>query len=157
MEMKVPWPKVVGILAATVKKLCGAHHYMWYAMIEWTATGKKEPIYVQVTWTDAASDNTFACTLAEVGKRATLMHKRQSDGRFVYVSTEGREAKVVLASLYDAPDTPDDDAMVENFMVIPWGWVEQIRVIRGPVIYMRDVPETPRALKRTRRRAPPAQ
>ena len=122
-------------------------------MTEWIHTGRKEPIYVQVTWTDAASDNTFACTIAEVGKRATLMHKRRSDGRLVFVATEGREAKVVLASLYDAPDTSDDEAMVENFMVIPWGWVDQIRVIRGPVIYVRDVPESRTAAKATRLRA----
>lgn len=115
-------------------------------MLEWTCDPKKEPIYVQVLWTDAASDNTFACTLPEVGKRATLMHKRASDGRFIYVSTEGREAKLVLASLYDAPQSQDDEAMVENFMVIPWGWVETIRVIRGPVIYRRECSaDTPRA------------
>lgn len=120
-------------------------------MNEWIACGKKEPIYVQVVWTDAASDNTFACTIPEVAKRATLMHRRNSDGRLVYVSVAGRDARVVLASLYDAAETKDDEAMVENFMVIPWGWVERIRVIRGPVIYMRDVPETPRALRRKRR------
>lgn len=113
-------------------------------MTEWTADHKKEPIYVQVTWTDAASDNTFACTINEVGKRATLMHRRQSDGRLVFISTAGREAKVVLASLYDAPQSPEDEAMVENFMVIPWGWVERIKVIRGGTIYERDVP-TPKA------------
>lgn len=122
-------------------------------MTEWVASGQKEPIYVQVTWTDAASDNTFACTLAEVGKRATLMHRRRSDGRLVYVSTDGREAKVVLASLYDAAETKDDEAMVENFMVIPWGWVESIRVIRGPVIYARDVPESRTTAKASRSRA----
>jgi hypothetical protein len=126
-------------------------------MTEWIASGKKEPIYVCVTWTDAASDNTFACTISEVGKRATLMHRRASDGRLVYVCPSGREGKVVLASLYDPAETPDDEAMVENFMVIPWGWVEQIRVIRGPVIYTRDVPETPRRPARKRRQSPPAQ
>ncbi len=117
---------------------------------EWTCDPKKEPIYVKVTWTDAASDNTFACTIPEVGKRATLMHRRQSDGRLVYVSTEGREAKVVLASLYDAAQSKDDEAMVENFMVIPWGWVESIRVIRGPVIYARDIETRP--VSRTKKR-----
>lgn len=124
-------------------------------MIEWTCDPKKEPIYVQVTWTDAASDNTFACTIPEVGKRATLMHRRQSDGRLVFVSTEGREAKCVLASLYDAPQTKDDEAMVENFMVIPWGWVESIRVIRGPTIYTRDQMPTAASPKK-RARAPKA-
>lgn len=119
-------------------------------MFEWTASPKKEPIYVKVCWTDAASDNTFACTLPEVGKRATLMHRRQSDGRLVYVSVEGREAKVVLASLYDAPQSKDDEAMVENFMVIPWGWVERITMIRGPVIYERDIP-TPKVRAATSR------
>jgi hypothetical protein len=121
-------------------------------MIEWIHTGKKEPIYVQVIWTDAASDNTFSCTISEVGKRATLMHHRQSDGRLVFVSTEGREAKVVLASLYDAPDTADDEATVENFMVIPWGWVERIKMIRGPVIYERDVPESRTTARASRSR-----
>ena len=118
-------------------------------MTEWIASGKKEPIYVQVTWTDAASDNTFSCTMSEVGKRATLMHHRQSDGRLVYLAADGREAKVVLASLYDAPETADDEATVENFMVIPWGWVEQIKVIRGPVIYVRDVRESRTGAKAT--------
>lgn len=125
-------------------------------MLEWTCDPRKEPIYVQVTWTDAASDNTFACTIAEVGKRATLQHCRQSDGRLVFVSTTGREAKVVLASLYDAPTGPEDEAMVENFMMIPWGWVESIRVIRGPVIYEREqrTPKVRGATARARRSKP---
>ena len=126
---------------------------MEVVVTEWTADPRREPIYVQVTWTDAASDNTFACTIQEVGKRATLMHKRQSDGRLVYVSTEGREAKVVLASLYDAPASVDDEAMVENFMVIPWGWVERIKIVRGATIYERDIrtPTTRAATARARR------
>lgn len=111
-------------------------------MSEWIADPRKEPIYVQVRWTDAAHDNTFACSLTEVGRRATLMHNRLSDGRLVYLAPTGRESKVVLASLYDAPDGPEDEAMVENFMIIPWGWVESIKVVRGPVIYERE-PRTP--------------
>ena len=120
---------------------------------EWTADPKKEPIYVEVTWTDAAHDNTFACSIADVHKRATLMHGRKSDGRLVLVSTTGREAKVVLASLYDAPEGPDDEAMFENFMIIPWGWVERIKIVRGATIYERDIrtPTTRAATSRARR------
>lgn len=109
-------------------------------MTEWDASclpRKKEPLLVEVEWTDAASDNTFACTFSEVGKRATLMHHRKSDGRLVYLNVAGLDARLVLANLFDAAATKDDESMVENFMVIPWGWVERIKTHRGRTIYTR--------------------
>lgn len=110
------------------------------AEYEWDAVclGKREPLYVSVTWTDACVDGSFSCPLTDVGKKAHLQHGRNSDGRLLYVRTDGRDARLVLASLYDAPGVADDEsAWVENFMVIPWGWVERIKIIRGKVIYER--------------------
>jgi hypothetical protein len=119
-------------------------------VIEWTCDPKREPLYVSVTWTDACIDGSFSCALVDAGKRAQLQHGRNSDGRLIYIRTEGRDARLVLASLYDAPGVADDEAWVENFMIIPWLWVERIRVIRGPVIYSRDI-ETPKVRSATAR------
>lgn len=110
-------------------------------MTEWTADSRKEPVDVRVIWSDAASDNTFACTFAEVGKRATLQHNRVWKGGLVYVRTGGRDARVVLASIYDPPEGADDEAMLEDFKIIPLGWIVKIITVRGNrTIYERDVP-----------------
>lgn len=113
-------------------------------VLDWAISPRKEPLYVSVTWTDACIDGSFSCTVADVGKRAQLQHGRNSDGRLIYLRTDGKDARLVLASLYDAPGVADEEAWAENFMVIPWGWVERIKIVRGPVIYERDVP-TPKA------------
>lgn len=120
-------------------------------MTEWLCDPHRAPMLVEVTWTDACIDGSFSCAVAEVGKKAQLQHGRKSDGRLLYVCTEGRDARVVLANLYDAKGVADDEtAWVENFMVIPWGWVERIKVVRGPTIYERDV-RTPTARVATAR------
>lgn len=120
-------------------------------MIEWTADPRREPSFVQVTWTDACMDASFSCALSDVGQKAMLQHGRRSDGRLVYIRADGRDARVVLASLYDAPGVADEAAWVENFMIIPLGWVEKIKLIRGGTIYTRDqIPPYARATRRKR-------
>lgn len=111
--------------------------------MEWDASclGKREPLLVVVTWVDAAADPSFTCGFKEVGEKATLQLNRKSDGRFIYVnaSTNLHHARVVLSNMYD-PETPTHEAMVENFMAIPLGWVDSIKTAKGRVIYKRVAP-----------------
>lgn len=115
-------------------------------MLEWDATclGRREPLLVVVTWTDAAYDNTFSCPLSEVRKRATLQTERKSDGRLVYVNaeTDVRLARVVLANCYDAAEG-SDEAHVENFMIVPLKWVRSIKLAHGRIIYEQEVTHAP--------------
>lgn len=123
-------------------------------MIEWVADHRRHPLTVRVEWTDAASDNSFTCAFGDVGRRATLQHNRVWTGGLVYMCYgTTRDDRMVLANLYDPPENKDDEGMVEEFSIIPLGWITKVTVVGKGVIYARPLPTptTRAATSRARR------
>jgi hypothetical protein len=84
----------------------------------------KTPPLVEVSWTDACNNFGPSRTLEEA--RRVSLTRRRTVGYLVL-----NEDRVIVAETFDEPENIDDVPEVENLTVIPAGWVQKIKYLRG--------------------------